>query len=204
MVVEIEVLVLGRPVPQSPYAVDVVTNHARVTNWRFGSVGVKAKLSEDGRRVTKTAKGWDFGAIADGAGCEPLVAGRHYWEVKRVVHGEADGSIYFGVCRPGVPVDQQFSNLAETWVIGHCDPETWALSCNSCSGTGCTASHQIAEDEWVGLLLDLDDGGTLTIYRDNIPCGTIAEGLVGPLLPCISFYHPNASVRIQGNLKPPQ
>jgi hypothetical protein len=60
------------------------------------------------------------------------------------------------------------------------------------------------EDERVGLLLDLDNGGTLTLYRNNIPCGTIAVGLVGPLLPCISPCYRSISVRIHGNLEPPQ
>ena len=33
----------------------------------------------------------------------------------------------------------------------------------------------------IGLLLDLDNGGTLTMYWDNKLCGTIAAGLVGPM-----------------------
>lgn len=34
------------------------------------------------------------------------------------------------------------------------------------------------------LLLDLDDGGMLTMCTEGKPYGTIAEGLAGPLLPC--------------------
>jgi hypothetical protein len=62
----------------------------------------------------------------------------------------------------------------------------------------------MAEDERVGLLLDFDNGGTLTIYRNNRPCGAIAVGLVGPLLPCFALRNANISVRIHGGLKPPQ
>ena len=55
----------------------------------------------------------------------------------------------------------------------------------------------------VGLLLDLDNGGTLTLYLDNTPCGTIAEGLVGPLLPCIMCTYKGKVVKIHGGLAPP-
>ena len=55
----------------------------------------------------------------------------------------------------------------------------------------------------IGLLLDLDNGGTLTMYWDNKPCGTIATGLVGPLLPCITSYYYGKVVKIHGGLAPP-
>ena len=48
----------------------------------------------------------------------------------------------------------------------------------------------------VGLVLDLDNGGTLTLYLDGKPCGTIAEGLVGPLHWCISSVNAGKAVRI--------
>ena len=56
----------------------------------------------------------------------------------------------------------------------------------------------------VGLLLDLDNGGTLTMYLDGKPCGTIAEGLVGPLYPCISSVYEGKKVMIHAGLAPPQ
>jgi hypothetical protein len=78
------------------------------------------------------------------------------------------------------------------------------LICSFRQGTGCTDKRATTEDERVGLLLDLDNGGTLTLYRNNIPCGTIAVGLAAPLLPCISFCNTNLSVRIHRNVEPPQ
>ena len=56
----------------------------------------------------------------------------------------------------------------------------------------------------IGLLLDLDNGGTLTMYWEGKPCGTIAEGLVGPLLPCITSGYEGKVVQIHGGLAPPQ
>ena len=53
------------------------------------------------------------------------------------------------------------------------------------------------------MLLDLDNGGTLTMYLDNKPCGTIAEGLAGPLLPCISSHFIGTAIKIYGGLAPP-
>ena len=76
----------------------------------------------------------------------------------------------------------------------------------SCKGTGMILDPwpEMPEGSRIGLLLDLDNGGTLTMYLDNKPCGTIAEGLVGPLLPCISSYLKGAVIKIHGGLAPPQ
>jgi hypothetical protein len=132
-----------------------------------------------------------------------MAAGRHYWEIQRVVHGGGAGYFMFGVCRPGINVASDINSKPDTWLTYHYDG-CWQLLCGSCKGTGCTDERNMTDDERVGLLLDLDNGGTLTLYRNNIPCGTIAVGLVGPLLPCISPYYTNTSVRIRGNLEPPQ
>ena len=85
------------------------------------------------------------------------------------------------------------------------DPE-WKLYCESCAGTGMTLDPQpkIPEGSRIGLLLDLDNGGTLTMYLDNKLCGTIAQGLAGPLLPCISSYGEGTVIKIHGGLAPPQ
>lgn len=53
------------------------------------------------------------------------------------------------------------------------------------------------------MLLDLDNGGTLTIYLDGKPCGTIAEGLEGPVYPCIASYYKGKAVKIHSGLAPP-
>ena len=77
---------------------------------------------------------------------------------------------------------------------------------NNCKGTGMTLDPKpkMPEGSRIGLLLDLDNGGTLTMYLDNKPCGTIAAGLAGPLLPCISSYNKGKVIKIHGGLAPPQ
>jgi len=41
------------------------------------------------------------------------------------------------------------------------------------------------------------------MYWEGKPCGTIAEGLVGPLLPCISAFFEGKVVTVHGGLVPP-
>jgi len=41
------------------------------------------------------------------------------------------------------------------------------------------------------------------MYFAGKPCGTIAEGLVGPLLPCILSTFKGKVVKIHGGLAPP-
>jgi len=87
------------------------------------------------------------------------------------------------------------------------DPD-WYLYCNSCKGTGMTfdPKPEMPEGSRIGLLLDLDNGGTLTMYLDNKPCGMIEEGLAGPLLPCIASppQYEGVVIKIHGGLAPPQ
>ena len=80
----------------------------------------------------------------------------------------------------------------------------WSLRCKSCAGSSMTLdpAPKLLDGARVGLLLDLDNGGTLTMYLDNTPCGTIAEGLVGPLLPCVASYHEGQEVAIKGGFVP--
>ena len=47
--------------------------------------------------------------------------------------------------------------------------------------------------------------GTLTLYLDGKPCGTIAEGLAGPLHWCITSCFAGMAVKIHAGLEiPPQ
>ena len=40
------------------------------------------------------------------------------------------------------------------------------------------------------------------MYLDNKPCGTIAAGLAGPLLPCITSIDNEKVIEIHGGLAP--
>jgi hypothetical protein len=128
------VQVLGQPVPQSPFTVVATGPRGQVADWRLKSVGATVALSEDGRRATKTVvQGWGS-AIADGAGCEPMAAGRHYWEIQRVVHGDGFDQIMFGVCRPGINLASSIYNDPGTWLADHYNGGNWRLYCDSCPG----------------------------------------------------------------------
>jgi len=79
------------------------------------------------------------------------------------------------------------------------------MDCKTCAGSGLTVPKiKLPEGSRVGLLLNLDNGGTLTIYLGNKPCGTIAEGLVGPLVPCISSCYKGKEVKIHSGMGVPQ
>eukprot|EP00729_Bicosta_minor_P016349 gene16349-biopygen14295 len=203
----LEVLLNGKPIVGSPFAVEV-RPRADLSNWVFGSVATdQYALSEGGAMATNIGNGSE-GAIADGAGCSPMISGIHYWELEVVKNDAINGEWGFGVCRPGIDLDDRriFCNRDDTWVMYQDNSPGWELYCSTCEGTGMTLDPQpkMPEGSRIGLLLDLDNGGTLNMYWEGKPCGTIAAGLVGPLLPCISSYWEGKVVKIHGGLAPPQ
>ena len=125
-----------------------------------------------------------------------------------VQNGGYDGNWMFGVCRPGIDLNngEDFLDGDDTWLMWQNNNPDWALSCSTCAGTGMTLDPKpkLPAGSRIGLLLDLDNGGTLTMYLEGKPCGTIAAGLVGPLLPCISAGFKGKVVKIHGGLAPPQ
>eukprot|EP00729_Bicosta_minor_P032577 gene32577-biopygen31381 len=209
---QLEVLLNGKPIVGSPFAIEVRPS-ANITNWAFGSIATgEYTLSEGGEVATKIANPNETGAIADGAGCSPMTSGVHFWELE-VVKNEVNppdspGAWMFGVCRPGIDLDngKNFHSRADTWVVYQDNDPYWALFCSTCAGTGITLDPKpkLPDGSRIGLLLDLDNGGTLTMHWEGKPCGTIAEGLVGPLLPCISSIWDGKVVKIHGGLAPPQ
>eukprot|EP00729_Bicosta_minor_P005152 gene5152-biopygen22790 len=208
---QLEVLLNGKPIAGSPFATEVRPS-ANITHWVFGSVATgQYALSEGGAVATKTEES-ETAAIADGAGCSPMTSGVHFWELE-VVKNEVNppycpGAWSFGVCRPGIDLnddDEDFYDRDDTWVMYQDNDPGWELYCSTCEGTGMTLDPEpnLPDGSRIGLLLDLDNGGTLTMYLEGKPCGTIAEGLVGPLLPCISSYFAGKVVKIHGGLAPP-
>eukprot|EP00729_Bicosta_minor_P014889 gene14889-biopygen16162 len=204
--VQLQVLLNGKHIAGSPFAIEV-RPRANMTNWAFGSVATgQYTLSEGGAVAAKIADS-QRGAIADGAGCTPMASGVNYWELEVVNVGSSHGLWYFGVCRPGIDLDdgEDFYSRADTWLMAQHKAPDWDLRCSTCAGTGMTLNPQpkLPAGSRIGLLLDLDNGGTLTMYWQGKPCGTIAKGLVGPLLPCISSYCKDKVVKIHGGLAPP-
>ena len=140
-----------------------------------------------------------------------MVAGKHgiKFEVAKGSGGSVDGWC-FGVCRPGIDLNdtsKHFPNRDDTWMMNQSNRPLWRLECNSNKGNFIKNSidRKLNEGDRVGLLLDLDNGGTLTLYLDGKPCGTIAEGLAGPLHWCIVSGRAGKAVRIHAGLEiPPQ
>eukprot|EP00729_Bicosta_minor_P006287 gene6287-biopygen22854 len=204
----LEVLLNGKHIVGSPFAIGV-RPRANMTNWAFGSITTgQYALSEGGAVATKIENLTWTGAIADGAGCTPMTSGIHYWELESVKYATNNGSWMFGVCRPGIDLNdgKYFCDRDDTWLMHQYNAPGWRLRCTTCKGTGMTLDPEpkLPNGSRIGLLLDLDNGGTLTMYWEGKPCGTIAEGLVGPLLPCISSWLDKV-VKIHGGLaSPPQ
>eukprot|EP00729_Bicosta_minor_P032593 gene32593-biopygen21379 len=203
----LEVLLNGKHIVGSPFAIEVRPS-ANMTNWAFGSVATgEYTLSEGGAVATRINVDGYRGAIADGAGCTPMTSGIHYWELEVVKNVVKQSTWYFGVCRPGIDLNdgKDFYSRADTWVLEQDNYPAWDLFCSTCAGTGMTLDPEpkMPNGSRIGLLLDLDNGGTLTMYWEGKPCGTIAAGLVGPLLPCISYFFKGKVVKIHGGLAPP-
>eukprot|EP00729_Bicosta_minor_P022706 gene22706-biopygen15412 len=205
---QLEVLLNGKHIVGSPFAIEVRPS-ANITNWAFGSIATdEYALSEGGAVATRIADESDTGVIADGAGCTPMTSGVHFWEFEVVKDdGDGGGSWGFGVCRPGIDLNdfEAFFDRDDTWMMAQTNNLGWFVCCSTCKGTGMTLdpAPKLPDGSRVGLLLDLDNGGTLTMYLEGKPCGTIAVGLIGPLLPCISSYFIGKVVKIHGGLAPP-
>lgn len=188
-------------------------------NMAFGSVANdQYTLSDDGTVITKRQHDTYGGAIADGAeGSQPMNTGVHYWKLEILNNGaDSDGAHggggkgagkwCFGVCRPGVDLNdgasrwnfkKWFHDRADVWMMRQYNNAAyWELRCTNSRGTGLTIPKcELNAGDEVGMLLDLDHGN-LTMYLDGKPCGTIAEGLVGPLYPCIQSCFTGKGVKI--------
>jgi hypothetical protein len=205
---QLEVLLNGKHIVGSPFAVEVRPGY---TDFVFGSMpdGGEYKLSEGGAVATKLKDMTFRGVVADGGGCGPMMDGTiTYCEIEIVNNGGGYGAWCFGVCRPDINLNDQaskdFRNRDDTWMMYQDNNPYWDLECNTCRGTGLTIPfRKLNAGDRVGLLLDLDNGGTLTMYLDGKPCGTIAEGLEGPLYPCIMSYFKGKVVEIHSGLALP-
>eukprot|EP00729_Bicosta_minor_P005573 gene5573-biopygen18819 len=204
----LEVLLNGKHIVGSPFAIEVRPS-ADITNWAFGSVATGEYALSEGGAVATKIKNWTYkGAIADGARCTPMTSGINYWELEVVKNDARTGGWFFGVCRPGIDLNdgKYFCDRDDTWMMCQDNTPYWGLQCSTCAGTGMTLDPKpkLPAGSRIGLLLDLDNGGTLTMYWEGKPCGTIAEGLVGPLLPCSESIYIGKVVKIHGGLAPPQ
>lgn len=174
--------------------------------------------SEGGTVATKVGTGAYGGAICDGqfteggdgagaAAAAPMVEGKHRVQLEVVKSGKGDDDWSFGLCRPEIDLNdgKAFPNRDDTWMMYQAqeneilDHPLWSLCCKSNKGNfeDYSIKRKLNVGDRVGLRLDLDNGGILTLYLDGKPCGTIAEGLTGPLHWCISSESAGKAVRIR-------
>ena len=162
-----------------------------------------------GGNMTAAICDGQFTGDGDGAGAAaaaPMVAGKHDIKFEVAKNDTTNGSWCFGVCRPEIDLNdgERFPTRDDTWMMYQSNAPYWEVTCNTCEGTGLTIpERKLNAGDRVGLLLDLANGGTLTMYLDGKPCGTIAEGLEGPLYPCIESTFEGKVVQIHSGLAPP-
>lgn len=96
---QLEVLLNGKQIVGSPFAVDVQLS---CTSWTIGScVAGQYDLSEGGAVVTSlTDEERSTGVVADGAGCVLMISDIRYWELEVVVVDAYGSEWSFEVCRP--------------------------------------------------------------------------------------------------------
>ena len=182
-------LLNGKQIAGSPFAVEVKCLSSIKYVFRSVATGEYA-LSEGDKVATKEETSWR-GAIADGqfvvggagacAAAAPMIKGQEYAEFEVVKNDNISGAWCFGVCRPDIDLNDTskiFHNRDDTWLMFQNNYPNWRLYCNSNKGSFVDHSikRKLNAGDRVGLLLDLDNGGTLTLYLDGKPCGTIAEG----------------------------
>jgi hypothetical protein len=158
---------------------------------RFGWAQPGVTLSEGGALARTEQKGGGFAASK-----AVMRSGRHFAQVTL-------GSgllLYFGVARPNfmpaVPAGRTKLRNAHQ-VHEHCFYVTRGGHCwpaksdwNGRQGAGMAGDR-------VGLLLDLDDGGSITVFKNDRPLGVMATGLSGEFCWSVVFFRPGFPTRLQ-------
>eukprot|EP00729_Bicosta_minor_P032823 gene32823-biopygen30591 len=152
----LEVLLNGKHIVGSPFAIEVRPS-ANMTNWAFDSITTGEYALSEGGAVATKIEHWTYkGAIADGAGCTPMISGINYWELEVVKNGTNNGAWYFGVCRPGIDLDDGafFPNRDDTWMMYQNNDHDWSFQCSTCAGTGMTLDTKpnLPDGSRIGLL----------------------------------------------------
>lgn len=174
-----------------------------VIDWHFEPISLVTDYAFEGDKKVATKLTTANVGIAGHNGYA-ITSGIHYWELETQNIIPAAG-FYFGVCRAGIDPCTDFIERDETWLMFTHD-STWEYKgARPNQGTGMLATPlpNISTDgKKIGLLLNMEDG-TLTMFLDKKPCGTIANNLNGPLLPCILLPGVGSKVKIHGNMVPP-
>jgi hypothetical protein len=138
---------------------------------------------------------------------QPMVEGRHYWEVKLTA---GDGDIVAGAVRPDRCCDDTAEEQPGTEIFSinsNADTRTVSLHGNGkcdddeADGSDGDVSHVDQGEEFVfkqgdriGCMLDLD-AGWLRFYRNGVRLRQeFTSGVTGPLLRNVEFFRPGVVV----------
>jgi len=144
----------------------------------FTTASTHIAISDDG---TVATRGSGFYNRAVGVtGGEVLVAGtgkKDYWEVTLTADPEGLSSVFIGVTRPGLDLEEPNYGTDNAWYLNGEDGGLW--------GNGKFFSDQqggIAVGDRIGVLLDWD-AGSLRFYRNGQVYGPgFPSGVTGPLV----------------------
>ncbi|XP_069952679.1 E3 ubiquitin-protein ligase TRIM9-like isoform X2 [Cherax quadricarinatus] len=125
--------------------------------------------------------------------------GRHYWQFTVDAY-DANADVVFGVARANVDKEGMLGNDVHGWAMYIDHQRSWFLHgaahhgrCEGGVGVGST----------VGVLLDLNHGGTLTFYVNDEQQGDVAfTDLEGLFYPAVSVNR-NVTVTLHTSLDPP-
>jgi hypothetical protein len=158
----------------------VLTPAATSASQGWGKSGTGITLSAGGLVATMTHSDGSYHLVT---GNEPMMEGRHYWEVK--IEKDPAGcwcNFLVGAVRPGLDHDKHHYNTTDAYYI---DTKNGGLYGNGDHGNGCCRSGQFAVGDRVGVLLDLD-AGWLRFYLNGKRCGLTSsiphQGVTGPLV----------------------
>jgi hypothetical protein len=155
-------------------------------------------------------------------GGEPMVTGRHYWEVELTVMASDIFSIAIGAVRPGLDHGSNFYDggypLGEAPDEPHDEPGVYYIDNGALSGFVSEANQQQHNAEYkqqaggfknaesgdrIGCLLDLD-AGWLRFYRNGERCGPgFVSGVTGPLVRAVELWNPGDTVTALPGALPP-
>jgi hypothetical protein len=154
--------------------------------WRWTACGCEMALSEDG--LVATAGSDRYHLVTGG---EPMTEGRHYWEVEITKQGDAQHVFMLGAVRPGLDHDKMLWHSNDAYFI---DAQSGGLYGND--KVNADPQGAFAEDDRIGVLLDLD-AGWLRFYRNSKRCGPgYTEGVTGPLVRGVQVYKAGVKVTV--------
>jgi len=134
--------------------------------------------SVDALRFRKiSTSNWEHASIMSTV---PL-ASNDYFEVK-VESSDANRYIMIGVCHSNCDLNTYVGNDANSWSFHVANGSKY----HACRYVDFTTPGSVGDI--YGFRLDLENHGTVTLYRNGIKLGILVSGLKGPLYACLSLH----------------